>query len=152
MFAVHHDAPERPWENRSAMAAEDDRPTLYPAFDVETYARESDKRIRSAAAASNADAALGEGLVEASDASDDDAEQIYWACLGGRDRVPVLTRPLDELLSVPRTAAEGLVLSFLDGRRTIAAVIEASGLPTPVALLGLYDLLDRDVIALRVLE
>jgi hypothetical protein len=124
-----------------------DRPTLAPGFDMEAYARESDERIRSADAASGIVEAATEALVQVNELVDDaDAEEIYWAFLGGPDRVPLLAQPLDELLALPRRGADGFVVSYVDGRRTVRAVVEASGLPKLVALVALCELLERGVL------
>jgi len=124
-----------------------DRPTLSPSFDMEAYARESDERIRSAGAASGVVEAATDGLVEVSEHVDDaEAEEVYWACLGSPDRVPVLATPLDELLALPRRGVEGLVVSYVDGKRTMREVIDACGLPHLVALVGLCELLETGVL------
>lgn len=137
------------------MGNDADRPTVFPAFDMEEYARESDQRIRAARPVQDSSGSVSrvqarEELVETStDVEDADAEQVYWACLGGPDHVPVLVRPHDEMLTVRRSGAESFVVSYVDGRRTVAAVIEASGLPVLAALDALQELLERGVIALR---
>jgi hypothetical protein len=143
------DEREKSWEDEGAMAGTGERPTLHPAFDMEEYARESDERIRSAGPSSGA-VSTAEVLVEASDEiGDEEQEQVYWACVGGGDRVPLLVQPLDQLLVVPRSPVESFVLSYLDGRRSVADVIEASGLPTLVGLIAVHDLLERGLITLQ---
>jgi hypothetical protein len=148
---LRHDERVSPWENvGEAMPSSEERPTLHPKFDMEEYARESDQRVRSADPASGIQPAEREAVVEASeDVDDEDAERIYWACLGDAARVPVLVQRHDELVTHPRTALESFVISYVDGQRTIAEVIEASGLPSLAGLTALYDLLGRELIALR---
>jgi hypothetical protein len=129
-----------------------DRATIHPSFDVEEYARESDARVlaEDAAKGSISQVVAREALVHArADVGDEELEEVYWACLGGPDHVPVLARPRDELLTLPRTSAAGFVISYIDGLRTIAAVIAASQLPELAALDALYELVERGAVELR---
>ena len=133
------------------MAAGADRPTLHPGFDMEQYARESDRRMRTADSPSGLQRVDEDTMhVEArEDVDDEDTAHVYWACLGGAGSIPALVRPIGDLVGMPRAPAEGLVMSYLDGKRTVGQVIEASGLPTLVALSVLHGLLERGVISVR---
>jgi hypothetical protein len=154
MWEMHAHARDG-WDDRSSATWNDrvngmpnpDRPTLAPTFDMEAYARESDERIRSAGAQSGIVPAAADAFVEASELVDDaEAAEVYWACLGGGDRVLVLAQPLNELLALPRRGIDGFVVSYVDGQRTARELVEASGLPTLVALVGLCELLERGVV------
>ena len=138
---------------RKAADAPEGRATLYPTFDMEQYARDSDESIRNADAAPlsamTAEPHGGPSLEVNEEVSDQEAAQVYWARLGASDQVVVLTQPLEELMQAPRAPMDGFILWRVDGRRTVGAVVELSELPVVEALLALCDLLERGVIALR---
>jgi len=125
----------------------DDRPTLSPGFDVEQFARESDEKIRRA----NAVAAPAEApRVESDDRlSDEDLEEVYRARIGDEGQRVVCVRTPEELLHVARGSVEGFVLSRVDGRRSVGALLGACELPRLDALSALCELLDAGIVELR---
>ena len=125
----------------------DDRPTLYPDFDVAQYARESDEKIRRASPAAPVDEPP---RIESDDRlSDEDLEEVYRARIGDEGQTVACERPPEELLHVPRGSVAGFVLSLVDGRRSVGALLRACELPRLDALSALCELLDTGVIVLR---
>jgi hypothetical protein len=120
-----------------------DRTTLTPGFDMEQYARESDERLRSAAAAEG-----GPELQAAEEPSDRDAEQIYRARIGdGRQMVALACSP-EEILRLRRGVVDGFVLSLVDGRRSVDELLDECELPPLTALSTLFELIETGVLKL----
>jgi hypothetical protein len=133
-----------------------DRTTLLPSFDMREYARESDENIRiEEEAPTRPRASLDSAVydvspsVEATEAvTDAEAREIFWARLGDGGQVPVLARPIEELLYEPRGAGEGFVLSAIDGNGTIQSLVATCGAPTVTILRALCELVDRGAVRL----
>jgi hypothetical protein len=130
-------------------------PTPLPEFDMEQYARDSEEDMRIAEEAPTRPRG-GEhsALIETAPVvqieeslSEDEAEQVFWARLGDDAQVPVLVRPLEELLAEPRAAGDALVLSAIDGHANVRSIVDGCGLPVLSALQALCDLLESGVIA-----
>src|SRR5579884_2640073 len=107
-----------------------DRPTIHPPFDVEKFARQSDMKLRVAEKATSMttapppdDAPVVDALEEMSDA---DAEEVYRAQLGGDDQVVVRTGRAGDRPASSRRPEEQAVLALVDGKRTVAEVVQAS--------------------------
>jgi hypothetical protein len=131
-------------------------PTPLPSFDMEKYARESDKDMRIAEEAPTRPRGSERSLlietaptVEVEDSlSDDEAQLVFWARIGDDAQVPVLTRPIEDLLAEARAAGEALVLSAIDGQSSVRSIVDRCGLPTLPALQAICDLLESRVITL----
>jgi hypothetical protein len=120
-----------------------DRPTLTPGFDMEQYARESDARLRSAAAADG-----GPELQAAEEPSEGDAEQIYRARIGDGQQVVAMACTPEEILRLRRGVADGFVLSLVDGRRSVDELLHDCELPPLAALSTLFELIETGVLKL----
>jgi hypothetical protein len=79
--------------------------------------------------------------------SEDEEEQVFWARIGDDAQVPVLVRPLQELLAEPHSAGDAVVLSSIDGETDVRSIVHYCGLPALQALQALCDMLDSGVIA-----
>ena len=138
----------------SADGATDDRATLLPSFDMQQYARESDESIRiEDEAPTRPRGALDSAVydvspsLEVSEAvTDAEAEEIYWARIGDSAQVPVLARPIEDLLREPRGAGEGFVLSAIDGTSTVHSLVASCALPAVAVLRALCELADRGAV------
>jgi hypothetical protein len=119
-----------------------ERQTIVPAFDVSQLAQDSDRwteaEAREPAPVSEAPVAGGSVLVRAAD--------FYWSRLGGREAVPSLKVPLEEVAERHRAHCEGFILCRVDGTATLADIIERSELPELTALSLACDLVDEGVI------
>jgi hypothetical protein len=123
---------------------------------MEQYARESDQGLRIAEEAptrprGGEHSALIETapIVEVEDSlSEEESEEVFWARIGDDAQVPVLIRPLKQLLAEPRAAGEARVLSAIDGVSSVRSVVQGCGLPTLAALQAVCDLLESGVIIL----
>jgi hypothetical protein len=124
----------------------DTRPTVHPPFDPAQYARESEQKMRIADEIARDDAPVLDAVEEM---SDEDAEEVYRARLGGDEQVVTLTRGARELLRTPRRTDEGFVLALVDGQRNVGDVIRLCELPRVSAMVALCDLLDAGILALR---
>jgi hypothetical protein len=132
----------------------DDRATLLPSFDMQQYARESDESIRTEdEAPTRPRGALHSAVydvspsVEVSEAvTDAEAQEIYWARIGDGAQVPVLARPIEDLLREPRDAGEGFVLSAIDGKSTVHSLVASCALPAVAVLRALCELVDRGAV------
>jgi hypothetical protein len=130
-------------------------PTPLPSFDMERYARESDDDMRIAEEAPTRPRGSERSLlietaptVEVEDSlSDEEAELVFWARIGDDTQVPVLLRPIKDLLAQPRAVGDALVLSAIDGHSTVRSIIGSCGLPALAALQALCDLLESGVMA-----
>ena len=129
-------------------------PTLLPSFDMERYARESEEDLRIAEEAPTRPRGSERSLlietaptVEVEDSlSDDEAELVLWARIGDDAQVPVLLRPIEDLLAEPRAAGEALVLSAIDGHSTVRSIVDGCGLPALAAVQTICDLLESHVL------
>jgi hypothetical protein len=110
------------------MMAPDDRSRRDSSWDDETLARETERAERLAANARLV-RALGK--------------------FGTIDSVPWVMISDSAQRALPLDAAARRVLIEIDGRRTVAAVVEASELPNAAALTAIIDLAERGVIALK---
>jgi hypothetical protein len=130
-------------------------PTPLPSFDMERYARESEEDLRIAEEAPTRPRGSERSLlieaaptVEVEDSlSDEEAELVLWARIGDDAQVPVLLRPLEDVLWDPRSAAEVQVLQAIDGHSTVRSIVESCGLPALAAVQTICDLLESHVIA-----
>ncbi len=130
------------------------RPTPLPSFDMEQYARESEQDLRIAEEAPTRPRGSETSLVietaptvEIADSlSDDEAQLVFWARIGDDAQVPVLVRPLGDLLAEPRAAGDALVLSAIDGHSSVRSIVDGCGLPALAALQALCDLLESRAI------
>src|SRR5579862_1389860 len=107
-------------------------PTPLPSFDMERYARESDDDLRIAEEAPTRPRGSERSVlietaptVEVDDSlSDDEAELVFWARIGDDAQVPVLLRPIKDLLAEPRAAGDALVLAAIDGHSSVRSIVE----------------------------
>ena len=106
-----------------------DRPTLIPSFDPEAFARESEHRRRAAPA------------VEAS------PEEQCVAAICSIDSILVQAVSSDELKRMPLDNVGGFLLSLLDGATDVESVLDICGLPRPLALQHLRELVERGIVA-----
>jgi hypothetical protein len=133
-------------------------PTPIPSFNMEQFARQSDKDMRIAEEEPTRprgmesdvhDVALAAPALEIDEAvTDEETEEVCWARIGEKTQVPVLSRPIDELLWEERAPGEAMVLSSVDGRSNVRTIVETCGLPPLVALQLLCELLDSGVLRL----
>jgi hypothetical protein len=128
---------------RDRLMTSPDRPTLAPGFDMEQYARESDARLQSAAAAEG-----GPELQAAEEPSDRDAEQIYRARIGDGYQVVGMACSPEEILRLRRGVVDGFILSLVDGRRSVDELLYDCELPPLTALSTLFELLETGVLKL----
>jgi hypothetical protein len=138
------------------MPHKSDRPTVPPAFDVESFARESDRRIAVARPAKpDPDHAVTEPPVpetseirlltrpEMGAAVTDDA----WArTMSG---VPVVVMPVDLLKRLPLDHRAGFLLSLMDGAVDLETMVEIAGMPRGEVLRLVRDLFESGVVDFR---
>jgi hypothetical protein len=127
-------------------AAPDERPTLIPSFDVPKLARDSDRWDHAPQSESGERPALAIDAAEGGSVYARAAD-VYWSQLGGPDAVPVLLVPLRDVRPDQRGRCEGFLLCRIDGKSTVAEIIEQSGLPELTALSLACDLLSSGIIA-----
>src|SRR5579864_821922 len=106
-------------------------PTPLPTFDMEQYARESDKglliaeeaptRPRGGQISCVVDAAPAVEVDES--LSDEDAEVVCWAQLGDESRVPVLAKSLEALLGESPASGDFAIFWAIDGTSGVAEVV-----------------------------
>jgi hypothetical protein len=73
----------------------------------------------------------------------------YLKLLGSVDRVPYVTASMSEILMATLDHREGFVLSLIDGRSNIDALLDASPMPTHKTLRILHGLRARSLIAVK---
>jgi hypothetical protein len=119
------------------------------------YARESDKGLRIDDEEPTRPRGMESGVLDVAPAvevdesvSDDDAEQVCWARIGDERQVPALTQPLEELLWEVSAPGDALVLSTIDGARSVRAIVDECGLVRHEALQVLCDLVDQGIVRL----
>jgi hypothetical protein len=123
---------------------------------MEQYARESDEGMRIAEEEPTRPRGMDSDVHDVAapaleideSVSDQEAAEVYWARIGDGSQVPVLARPIDELLWDERAPGEPTVLSAVDGVSSARTVVDTCGLPPLMALQVLCDLLDSGVVRL----
>ena len=84
------------------------------------------------------------------DTDDTPAEMLeYLKALGSVEHIPFVTASMKEILMATLDHREGFVLSLVDGRSDIDALLDASPMPTHKTLRILQGLRARNLIALR---
>jgi hypothetical protein len=73
----------------------------------------------------------------------------YLKMLGSVDRIPYVTAAMNEILLAKLDHREGFVLSLVDGRTNIDAMLDASPMPTHKTLRILHGLRARSLIAVK---
>ncbi len=153
--------------------AEEERPTLVPDFDPHAFARDTERRQRAAAVASDEASidqarrlhaegqheqalfVLGQLLdlaplhPEATALATGCREALERECLDalGHERaLLVLAVSPDELKDFALDHVSGFLLSLLDGATTVEDVLDICGLPRLLALRHLRSLVDRGIV------
>jgi hypothetical protein len=138
-----------------------DRPTLPPSFDVEEFARDSDRRIRSAVSRTPAttepdDAAFAvESAAKTSEIRIATRPQWRAAVMTheawARSLVgtPVVTMDVESLRRLPLDHRAGFVMSLMDGSIDLETILELCGMERDEALALVRDLHDSGVIVFR---
>jgi hypothetical protein len=136
------------------MPHKSDRPTVPPAFDVESFARESDRRI--------AVVKLVDPDPEPSFSRDTPTSEIRlltrpemraavtdeaWA--RGMSGVPVVVMAIDLLKRLPLDHRAGFLLSLMDGAVDLDTMVEIAGMPRGEVLRLVRDLYESGVVDFR---
>jgi hypothetical protein len=132
-----------------------ERPTIAPSFDLEEYARESEKRVTAAAPAT---ARPGGFVPEAETKSSEVriATRPQWvqvltheAWARSMKGAPVVTMTGDSLKRLPLDHRAGFVMSLMDGSIDLDTIIELCGMERDEALSLVRDLHDSGVVVFR---
>lgn len=128
-----------------------------PTFDVAQLARDSDgwrvppaardsgTRLHIAPTAPNA-ATEPSGPAECDSSVHLRATDMYWSRIGRPDAVPRLTVPGEWIHPDERADCAGFILCRVDGRRSVAEIVDDSTLPLLTALSLLCSLLDAGLL------
>jgi hypothetical protein len=123
----HRDAEEDPSFDETP-----ERDTAVPAYDIERFAREEDRKVsapwKAAAAVDPADALR--------------------ARFAPFDAVPKLTRPLSQMKDMIKDSKTAFIVGFIDGAVTLELIVHASGLPEEETLTIIAGLVDAGVVEL----
>jgi hypothetical protein len=92
---------------------------------------------------------LKRGTVESRQIAEDARVLRELARHGSIDSVPWLMVSHAAVRALPLDERSSVVLSHVDGRRTIAAIVQASGLPVADCVAAVLDLIARRVLSLR---
>ncbi|HEY3818717.1 MAG TPA: hypothetical protein VGL81_16215 [Polyangiaceae bacterium] len=136
------------------MSPKSDRPTMPPAFDVEQFAKESDRRI-----------AVGKQASEdlAPDSSRDTTtshirlltrpeiraamtDESWARTMTG---VPVVVMGVEDLKRLPLDHRAGFLLSMMDGATDLETLAEIAGMPRDEVVHLLRDLVESGVVNFR---
>jgi hypothetical protein len=134
-----------------------DRPTVPPAFDVEKYAKDSDKRLATAARALEEDELPPESGARNTPTSEVRlatrptmrAALTNEAWARGMKGVPVLAMSPDQIMRLPLDHRAGFLLSQMDGSVDIEMLLAIAGMPTDEALAMLRDFYESGIITFR---
>jgi hypothetical protein len=136
------------------MPHKSDRPTVPPAFDVERFARESDRRI---AVAKPVDpdpepSALRDTptseirLLTRPEMRAAVTDEAWARAMSG---VPVVVMPVDLLKRLPLDHRAGFLLSLMDGAIDLDTMVEIAGIPRGEVLRQVRDLFESGVVDFR---
>jgi hypothetical protein len=140
-----------------AARRQSERPTLAPGFDVEQFARDSDRRLTSVSPAP----VSGEVFTEEEPATSPSATRLAtrprwgpvltneaWARSmdGG---MPVVVMTGDSLKRLPLDHRAGFILSLLDGSLDLDTIIDLCGMDRDEALGIVRDLFESGVVEFR---
>lgn len=114
------------------------RPTVAPTFNPEDYARESEAKLRRAAAREEALDVYESAVVPA-------APRAARISLEG---VPKLRVALSELRAMTLDHRAGFLLSLCDGSSSVETILDMCAMPRDEAVAILSDLVMRGVVAL----
>jgi hypothetical protein len=134
-----------------------DRPTLAPDFDVEEFARSSDRRlVRAAPALDDADADDFSSEADAKRSEVRIATRPQWGVPLANEAwarsilgAPVVTMTADELKRLPLDHRAGFVLSLMDGSMDLDTILDMCGMEREEALGLVRDLYDSGVLTFR---
>jgi hypothetical protein len=126
------------------MAVPSERPTIPPAFNVEKFAKDSDRRITAVAPAETPPPDLMSEMRLVTRPRMDAVTDEAWArAMKGRLHVRLED---DDLKRLPIDHRAGFVLSLMDGTLDIETVVEVSGMPRDEVLRIVRDLYDSGVV------
>jgi len=134
------------------MAHKSDRPTVPPAFDVESFARESDRRIAVARPAKpDPEAAVPETseirLLTRPEMRATTTDDAWARSMSG---VPVVVMPVDLLKRLPLDHKGGFLLSLMDGAVDLDTMVEIAGMRREEVLRLVRDLYESGVVDFRI--
>jgi hypothetical protein len=117
-------------------------PTIAPKFNVEAYARESERRLAQASDVASRAPRSGEVVIPRAGRTGVKAEAPV-----GPSSVPrlVARASVTELLTFP---TEAFLLGFIDGARSVEELAHASNLPIDLVTVTVADLARSGVVAL----
>jgi hypothetical protein len=108
-----------------------ERPTVAPPFDPQAYARESESKLRHAAAVPNSEVRRAA------------------APRPSRRSVPYVAVSMSALKSRALDHRQGFLVSLVDGTSTVEDLLDLSGMPEDEALGIVGDLVSVGILALR---
>jgi hypothetical protein len=154
--------------------SDDQRPTVVPPYDVETFAHDSESGLRAVAPAASEESVVEDvrGLVEAGEIEEalacantalamapmhvalralqlhctDALETEYLGRLGGSTAVLVTAVPTSELKAHTFDTVTGFLLAQLDGVMSVEDLIDICGLPRLTVLRALCELRQRAIV------
>jgi hypothetical protein len=131
---------------------EEESPTVAPKFDMEAFARDSERRIaqdmvRTAPAGTAATASGVPGSVTVPKAPRTGVHLDPHPELASTSVPVIIARErAKELVSLP---TESFLLAFVDGARDVDAIVRASGLPRDLVLVTVTELVRAGVLGVR---
>ncbi len=143
-----------------AARRQSERPTLAPAFDVEQFARDSDRRLTSVAPAPlrdlPSDDTFEAGERDTKPSSTRRATRPRWAAVPTHEAwarsiegVPVVVMTNDGLKRLPLDHRAGFVISLMDGSLDLDTIVELCGMDREEALGLVRDLYESGVVEFR---
>jgi len=123
----------------------DQVPTVAPKFNVEAYARESERRIQSSGTVDKGAGIPGSMPIPKAARTGVDVD-IDPSVLPTTVPLLVARERVTELLTYP---TESFLLAFIDGVRDVAALASVSGLPRDLVSVTIADLAKSGVVVLR---
>jgi hypothetical protein len=138
------------------MSPKSDRPTVPPAFDVESFARESDRRM---AVSRPTQPDLGNAVTEPPVPETSEIRLLTRPEMGAAvtdeawartmSGAPVVVMPVDLLKRLPLDHRAGFLLSLMDGAVDLETMVEIAGMPRDEVLRLVRDLFESGVVDFR---
>jgi hypothetical protein len=126
------------------MGVKSDRPTIPPSFNVEKFARDSERRMSAAAGAATPPSEVMSEMRLVTRPSMDAVTDDAWArAMTGTLHVRIDGEALKRL---PIDNRAGFLLSLMDGTLDLETVVEVSGMPRDEVLRIVRDLYDSGII------
>ena len=131
------------------MAVPSDRPTIPPSFNVEKFAKDSDRRISAATRANTPPPEpASEVRLMTRPRIDPVTDEAWGRAISVRGALHVRLET-EALMRLPLDHRAGFLLSLMDGTLDLETVVEVSGMPRDEVLHTVRDLFDSGVVDVR---